>query len=312
MMEIFKKLQSIAQSDLNILLVGETGTGKDFLARMVHLSSKRKGAFVAVNCAAVPPDLVEAELFGIGEKVATNVNQRKGKIAAAADGTLFLDELAAFPHSLQPKVLRSIEDKSVSPVGENRSIPVDFRLISATNENPQELMENGRLREDLYHRLSTVEFYIPPLRERKEDLEVLIPAILKNIAEKENKRISAMSKRLFALLLEYSYPGNLRELTNILKAIVAFAHSGELLDIHLLPEKLVGRKGSDLTEFVESRLQEGNLDLRNTVDEFTKNFIVRALRRNGGNVTTAAKQLKITAFGLRKMMKRLGIPKETV
>lgn len=312
MMEIYQKLQSISDGDLNILFVGETGTGKDFLARMVHLSSKRTGPFVAVNCAAIPSELVEAELFGIGEKVATNVSQRKGKFAAAAGGTLFLDELGAFPFPLQAKILRAIEEKMVSPVGETRAIPVDFRLISATNENPEDLIRTGRLREDLYHRLSAVEFYIPPLRDRKDDLEILIPAILRTIAEKENKRLSAMSKRLFALLLDYSYPGNLRELTNILKAIVAFAHSGEILDIHLIPEKLLGHRGNrDINEFVESRLREGELDLRNTVDEFTKNFILRALRINGGNVSNAARQLKVTTFGLRKMMKRLGISKET-
>ncbi len=311
MMEIYRKLQSIVDSDLNILFVGETGTGKDFLARMVHLSSKRSGPFVTVNCAAIPSELVEAEMFGIGEKVATNVRQRKGKIAAAEGGTLLLDELSAFPYELQAKILRAIEDKMIHPVGETRAIPVDFRLISATNEDPKDLIQTGRLRQDLYHRLAAVEFYIPPLRERKEDLEVLIPAILKSIAQKENKRLAAMSKRLFALLLNYSYPGNLRELMNILKAIVAFAHSGEILDIHLVPEKLLGGKGGgEISDFVESRLQEGDLDLRNTVDEFTRNFVVRALRIHGGNVPRAAKQLKVTTFGLRKMMKRLGIPKE--
>ena len=313
MMEIYRKLQPIAGSDLNILFVGETGTGKDFLARMVHLSSRRSGRFVPVNCAAIPSELVEAEMFGIGEKVATNVSQRKGKIAAAEGGTLYLDELSAFPFGLQAKILRAIEEKMIQPVGETRAIPVDFRLISATNEEPKELIRTGRLRQDLYHRLAAVEFYIPPLRERKEDLEVLIPALFKSIAEKEDKRLSAMSKRLFALLLNYSYPGNLRELRNILKAIVAFAHSGEILDIHLVPEKLLGGKGGGaIDDFVESRLQEGDLDLRNTVDEFTRNFVLHALRIHGGNVSKAAKQLKVTTFGLRKMMKRLDISKDTV
>ena len=311
MMEIYRKLHSIAHSDLNILFVGETGTGKDLLAKTVHLSSKRTGPFIAVNCAAIPAELVEAELFGIGEKVATNVGQRKGKIAAAERGTLFLDELGAFAFGLQAKILQAIEEKTVSPVGENRAIPVDFRLLSATNEDPQELIATGRLREDLYHRLSAVELHIPPLRERKEDLELLIPALLQQISEKENKRLSAMSKRLFALLLNYSYPGNLRELTNILKAMVVLAHPGEMLDIHLVPEKLFGfdvRHGID--ELVENSLQERNLDLRNTVDEFTRKLILRALNLHGGNIPNAAAQLKVTTFGLRKMMKRLNISRQ--
>ncbi len=311
MMEIYFKLQSVARTDMNILFVGETGSGKDYLARMVHLSSGRSGAFVPVNCAAIPSELVEAEMFGIGDKVATNVSQRKGKIAAADGGTLFLDELSAFPVGLQAKILRAIEEKRIELVGETRSTPVDFRLISATNEDPKELIRAGRLRQDLYYRLSSVEFYIPPLRERKEDLEVLIPAALKQIAEKENKRITSISKRLFALLLNYSYPGNVRELMNILKAIVAFAHSGEILDIHLVPEKLLGGNAAgEISDFAESRLRQGDLDLRNTVDEFTRSFVVRALRIHGGNVPRAAKQLKVTTFGLRKMMKRLGISKE--
>lgn len=311
MMDIYRKLHSIASGNLSILFVGETGTGKDFLARMVHLSSKQaSGPFVAVNCAAIPSELVEAELFGIGEKVATNVSQRKGKMAAAEGGTLFLDELGAFPFPLQSKILRAVEERAVTAVGETRSVPVHFRLLSATNEDPQELIRAGRLREDLYHRVAGVEILVPPLRERKEDLEILIPALLRHISAKENKRLSAMSKRLFALLLDYSYPGNLRELLNILKAMVALSHPGEFLDVHLVPEKLFGfnlQRGID--DVVENSLDAGDFDLRNTVDEFTRQLILRSLKLHDGNIPQAAAHLKVTSFGLRKMMKRLGIAK---
>ncbi len=304
MMEIYKKLHSIADSDLNILFVGETGTGKDFLSRMVHLSSKKaSGPFIAVNCAALPSELFEAELFGIGDRVATNVSQRKGKIVAAEGGTLFLDELGSFPIGLQAKILRAIEEKIITPVGENKQLPVNFRVVSATNEDPQELIRTGKLREDLYHRLATAEIHVPSLRERKEDLEILIPALLHQISAKEDKKLSGITKRLLVMLIHYSYPGNLRELMNILKAMVALSHPGEVLDIHLVPEKLLS-PGS------EDNINEGhfdNVDLKTSVDEFTKKLIVRALKKNHGNIPKAAAQLKITAFGLRKAMKRLGI-----
>ncbi|HSE43049.1 MAG TPA: sigma-54-dependent Fis family transcriptional regulator, partial [Acidobacteriota bacterium] len=167
MLEIYRRIDSVCESDANVLLVGETGTGKEVLAKMLHLSSKRvSGPFVAINCAAIPADLAESELFGIGEKVATNVNQRKGKMAAADNGTLFLDELSSFPFDLQAKILRAVEERSVTPIGENKPISVNFRLISATNLSPSELIRTHNLREDLYHRLSTVEIHIPPLRER--------------------------------------------------------------------------------------------------------------------------------------------------
>jgi len=303
MMEIYKKLHSISDSTLNILFLGETGTGKDFLSRMVHLSSRRAGApFVAVNCAALPSELFEAELFGIGDRVATNVSQRKGKIAAAEGGTLFLDELGSFPIGLQAKILRAIEDKTITPLGENKQFPVDFRVVSATNEDPQELIRTGKLREDLYHRLAAAEIQVPPLRERKEDLEILIPALLHQISVKENKKLSGITKRLMVLLINYSYPGNIRELMNILKAMVALSHPGEVLDIHLVPEKLL----SDGYDRPEPNDDE-NSDLRTSVDEFTRKLILRALKRNDGNIGKAAAQLKMTTFGLRKAMKRLGI-----
>jgi len=312
MMEIYRKIHSIADSDLNVLFVGETGTGKDFLANTIHLSSKRAaGPFVAVNCAAMPAELVEAELFGIGEKVATNVSQRKGKIAAAEGGTLFLDELSAFPFALQAKILRAVEEKAVCPVGSNRTLSVNFRLLSATNEEPQDLIKTGRLREDLYHRLATVELHIPPLRERKEDLEVLIPALLQQISASENKHMTSMSKRLFALLLNHSYSGNLRELINILKAMVTLAHSGEILDIHLLPQRLLGSPPkAGIEDVVQNQLESGNLDLRITVDEFTRKVIVASLNLCDGSIPAAAARLKVTTYGLRKMMKRLGIPRQ--
>jgi transcriptional regulator with PAS, ATPase and Fis domain len=308
MMDVLQKIDSICDSDASVLLFGETGTGKEMMARTLHLSSKRAaGPFVAINCAAIPEDLAETELFGIGEKVATNVSQRKGKIASADKGTLFLDELSAFPYDLQAKVLRALQEKSITPIGENRPISVDFRLVSATNQDPEELIEGQKLRQDLYHRLATIEIDLPPLRKRKEDLEILIPALLYQISKNENKQLAGISKRLMAILVNYEYPGNIRELTNILRSMVALAHPGEILDIHLIPEKVLDVRNIGGAQFFQEKSKP--YDLHETVQNVTKDLIVQALAQNNGNIKKTADYLKVTTFGLRKTMKRLGIRK---
>jgi transcriptional regulator with PAS, ATPase and Fis domain len=311
MTEVYQKVHSICKTDVNVMLIGETGSGKEMIASMIHLSSNRSnGPFVAINCAAIPEDLAETELFGIGEKVATNVSQRKGKMATADKGTLFLDELSAFPYSLQAKILRAVQDKSVTPIGENKCISVDFRLISATNQEPSELIRDQKLREDLYHRLATVEIVLPPLRERKEDLEILIPALLHQITKKDNKRLAGISKKLMKSLMEYSYPGNIRELINILRSMVALAHPGEILDVHLIPEKILHpQSAEDSGLLVQSSFGQKPYDLRKMLQDITRQLIVQALSLNHGNIKKAAAHVKITQFGFRKMMKRLGIEK---
>lgn len=306
MMNIYQQIHSLADSDVHVLFIGETGTGKEMFARMLHASSKRcAGPFIAVNCAAIPSELLEAELFGIGEKVATDVTARKGKMELADDGTLFLDELGAFPVTLQAKVLRALEEKIITRVGEHRGNAIDFRLICAMNEDPKELIQSGKLREDLYHRVATVEILIPPLRERMEDIPQLIVGVLQQISKREHKSVGGISKRLFTALQAYSYPGNVRELVNLLSSIVALAHPGEILDVHLAPGRLL-QEGAKLPP--DRIFDEDSLDLRQRVDEISKKLITRALNLNNWNMTAAARSLHVTRFGLRKMMKRLGIP----
>ena len=310
MMDIYQKLHSIVDSDISVLLTGETGTGKEMFARMLHLSGKRsQGPFVAVNCAAIPADLLEAELFGIGEKVATGVSQRTGKIPTADKGTLFLDELSAFPLELQAKILRAIEERSVTPVGKHVPIPVDFRLVCATNEEPRELMRSGRLREDLYHRIATLEVSIPPLRERKEDLPSMIVGLLQQICSRQDKTLAGISRNLLLVLTSYSYPGNVRELINLLSAMTALAHPGEMLDVHLAPGKLLqAGYGTGMPDLEPDSEDEDHVDLRSKLDETSRKWILRALKKHDGKIGPAAKSLGVTSFGLRKMMKRLGIP----
>jgi transcriptional regulator with PAS, ATPase and Fis domain len=309
MLKICERLHSLVDSDVNILFVGETGTGKEMFARLLHLSGKRASRpFIAVNCAAIPSDLIEAELFGIGEKVATDVKERKGKFLAADGGTLFLDELEAFPMNLQAKVLRAVEEKACTPVGETNPVRCDFRLLSATNEEPNELIRSNRFREDLYHRLATVEVRLPSLKERKEDLTELILGMLSRIAAQESKRFAGVSQRLMALLLNYPYPGNLRELNNILRAMVALGHNGEMLDVHLIPEKLFQQKtGDTLDDMIQENLQKNSFDFKELSEQMDRKVIQSILDRHQGNVKKAAEQMNISEFGLRKKMRRLGI-----
>lgn len=308
-LKICERLHTLVDSDVNIMFVGETGTGKEMFARLLHISGKRVNRpFIAVNCAAIPSDLIEAELFGIGEKVATDVSQRKGKFSAADGGTLFLDELEAFPIHLQAKVLRAVEEKACTPVGETHPVRCDFRLLSATNEDPAELIESNRFREDLYHRLATVEVRLPSLQERKEDLQELILGMLSKISIQEGKRFAGVSQRLMTLLLNYSYPGNLRELNNILRAMVALGHNGEMLDVHLIPEKLFQQKtGDTLDEMIQENLQKNSFDFRELSEQMDRKVIQSILDRHQGNVKKAADQMNISEFGLRKKMSRLGI-----
>lgn len=307
--DIYQKIYSLSNSDVSVLLLGETGAGKEGIAKILHLSGKRReGPFVAVNCAAIPSELVESELFGIREGVATSVTQRKGKMILADKGTLFLDELSACPLEFQAKLLRAVEEKLVYPIGEHNPVKVDFRLISATNVRPSELILSGKLREDLYHRVASVEIQIPALRDRKEDIKPMVRGLLQQMVKKENKTIAGISRKLMSALVNYSYPGNVRELVNILNSMVALAHQGEILDVHLAPEKLLQGRSLEIEESPRKEPAPESIDLHHALNETSRDLILRALQSQDGNIAKAAKYLNVTGYGLRKMMKRLGIP----
>lgn len=303
MQELYRKLHSLAAGDLNVLFIGETGSGKEMLAHTLHLSGARaSGPFVAVNCAAIPGELAESELFGIGEKVATNVNRRIGKLELAHGGTLLLDELSSFAMSLQAKILRALEEKVVYPVGENRPHPADFRVLATSNEDPHTLIETGRLREDLYHRVANVELPVPPLRERLQDLQGLLIGLIGQTVAREGKPVPGVQRAVLEKLRQYSYPGNVRELANIVRSMVALANPGEILHEALLPEKV--------RRSVVSELNANTLPMQDRLDEQARGMVLEALEANEGNITRAAQALGVTSRGLRKMMQRLEVARK--
>ena len=311
MLEVYRTLHTIAGSDVNVLFIGETGSGKEMLAQTLHLSSPRsKGPFVAVNCAAIPADLAESELFGIGEKVATNVNRRTGKMELAHRGSLLLDELSSFPVSLQAKILRVVEEKMVCPVGETKFHPADFRLLATSNEEPGDLIETGRLREDLYHRIATVEVHVPPLRKRVEDIQPLVLGLIAQRSAIENKPVPGIRRPVLDFLLKYSYPGNVRELANIVKSMMALANPGEVLDATLLPEK-VRSEEAHFEDGSESLISSHPHKLQSRLDDVTRDIVRQTLELKGGNITQAAQHLGVTPRGLRKMMQRLGLTRSS-
>jgi len=309
MLDVYQKLNAIVQSDAAVLLTGETGVGKEMFAHTIHLSGKRsQGSFIALNCAAVPEQMAEAELFGVGKRVATEVDERKGKMVEANEGTLFLDEVEAIPQALQSKLLRALEEKKVYPLGITKAVKTDFRLVAATNAAPETLLKKEVLRQDLFHRIATLELFIPPLRERRDDIEPLTKAFLEKLCGQENKAIAGIGKEALRLLSEYGYPGNIRELLNILRAMVVLAHPGEILNENHLPQKVVAG-GSDLRigGIGDQGMRAEGHRYHATLEKVSEQLIVRALNKNGGNIRKAAEFLGLSEYGLSKAMKRLGI-----
>ncbi len=241
MNEVFKIIERVKDLDINVLVTGESGTGKELIARAIHNSSKRiSGSLEIINCAAIPYNLLESELFGYEKGAFTGANQRyKGKFELAHKGTIFLDEIGEMDIQLQAKLLRVIQEKTITPLGSEKSIPVDFRLIAATNKNLSDEVKKGKFREDLFFRLNVISINTPPLRERREDIPALTRYFMKKYSENFNKEVSGISKSAIAVLEKHNYPGNVRELENIIERAVALTN-GDIIDISDLPREILG------------------------------------------------------------------------
>jgi len=302
MRSFYGQLRPLVQGDLPVLLLGETGVGKEFLARTLHDSSpRRKGPFVAINCAAIPADLLEAEMFGIGKGIATGVAERRGKFQMAEAGTLLLDEIGDMPLELQAKLLRALQEKEVQPVG-GAPVPVDIRIIAATNSDLHRRMEEGRFRRDLYFRVAGFALHVPPLRERREDVPVLVESFLRAFTRDTGKAVRGITVKALRALTEYAWPGNVRELEHEVRRLVYLCPEGQAIDSTMVSLPILAEPpegGSDPALDA--------LELARNVQALERRLIREALAKAGGNRTQAAKLLRISRNGLAIKMEKLGL-----
>ncbi len=310
MTTLYRQIHSVAQGPISVLLHGETGVGKEMIARILHLSSpRRESSFLALNCSAIPSDLLEAELFGIGKAVATGVDPRPGLILSAAGGTLLLDEIGEMPLALQAKLLRVLQEKEIQPVG-GRARKIDVRFVSATNADLKQAMDAGRFREDLYYRLAGDVLEVPPLRDCRDDIPALAGHFLEKFSHEIDVRPRGLSIETMRRLTSYEWPGNVRELENEIRRLVYRSADGQIIDSSLLsgsirPPRHISGDVSDPGELAKS--EPGALALAVRVREFEAEVITEALRQCGGNQTRAAELLEMSRNGLLKKMKRLGV-----
>jgi two-component system, NtrC family, response regulator len=292
--EVFTAVRKVASASAPVLILGESGTGKELVARAIHhLSARHRGPFVAINCGAIPDNLLESELFGHEKGAFTGAHvQRKGRIETAQGGTLFLDEIGDLSLLLQVKLLRFLQERRLERLGGREEIPVDVRVLAATNANLKEAMRDGRFREDLYYRLGVVNIALPPLRERGEDVIVLATAFLERYAAEAGRRISGFNPHALAALQAHAWPGNVRELENRVKRAVVMAEGARVTP-------------ADLE--LDEPLRAESRPLRDVRAELERETIQRALTRNKGNVSRTAAELGVSRPTLYGLMEKLGI-----
>lgn len=303
-LEIHRQLRHLIRGSLPVLITGETGVGKEHIARILHASSdRRRGPFVAVNCAAIASELMEAELFGIEKGVATGVTQREGKFRLAHGGMIFLDEIGDMPAHLQSKVLRALQDQMIWPVGGRQAIPVDVRVVSSTNRDLAQIMRDGVFRPDLYYRIAGYVLRIPPLRERKEDIPLLAGQFMERFAREAEKSVRGLSVKALESLCKAPWPGNIRELENEVRRLVYVCPDGQPITSAMISPAVVAASAPSPARSAGA----ANQDLVGKLEEIERQAITAALAETRGNRSRAAKLLGITRNGLARRMKRLGM-----
>ncbi len=304
MQDLFTIITKSASSSANVLIIGESGTGKELVAKAVHNMSQRKdNHFVAVNCAAIPEGLLESELFGYMKGAFTGASSNKqGLFELANDGTLFLDEIGEMPHSLQAKLLRVLEGGTFRRVGGVSDITVDVRLVAATNKNLSDLIENNQFREDLYFRLNVLSLKIPPVRDRRDDIPLLVNHFLEKYAG-ENKKFS---KDAMTMLQNYRWKGNVRELENIIERVLLLSE-GDVMDVESLPEEIRSGPASEKVS-----ISSGGIDMEAIMSDTEKAYLLKALEKTNGVKTEAARLLNLTFRSFRHKLKKYGIDKKII
>lgn len=297
MLQIFEVIRATALSEASVLIEGESGTGKELIAEAFHLQSTRaKQPFTRINCAAIPRDLIESELFGYKKGSFTGADRdKRGLIEITQGGTLLLDEIAEMPAHLQTKLLRVLQEHKLRRLGDEQEMEVDFRLVSSTNRNTLQAVEEGLLRKDLYFRISTIKLEVPPLRDRPDDLALLVERFLIRYSEKYKKPVSSVSPQVFALLVRYNWPGNVRELESVIERAVLFCQ-GEQLVPENLPLHLQGAQSSQFHCVIPPFM---------TLEEIEQEAIKQTLERTGGNVKKTAQILDLHRPTLYRKLKRM-------
>src|SRR5256886_2182665 len=306
MQTIYETIESVAKSDANVLIVGESGTGKELIANAIHYNSLRsKKPFIKVNCAALPKELIESELFGHTKGAFTGAHaDKEGLVQHAAGGSLMLDEIAEMPVELQPKLLRVLQERSYRKIGSEKTYAVDFRLICSTNRLPADAIRDGLLRDDLFYRISTITIHVPPLRERAEDIQLLTEHFLKMYSQKYDRPITGVSQAAYQRLFAHAWPGNVRELQNVLERAVLLA-KGERVE----PIDLPFDNGS---ANAASPALSWDVPPNMTLEDIEKFVIERTLQRTGGNKQKAANMLGIYRPRLYSKIKKYKIGLEAV
>jgi len=312
MKKIYDVIEKVADTPSTVLIMGESGTGKELIAAALHYnSSRRNRPFIKINCAAIPRELMESELFGYEKGAFTGaVGSKPGRFELADTGTLFLDEIAEVPVDMQVKLMRAIQESEFEHVGGVQTIRVNVRLVVATNRDLQKEVEEKRFREDLYYRLNVVLIHLPPLRDRKEDIPLLVNHFIDKFNTKLDRKVEKLSAEALNLVVNYHWPGNIRELENVIERSILFSEGPEI-GADILPDQLVERSSS-IPSAVTMDADASMKDIvKQATAELERDLIIKALEETKGNVTRAAKRLKISRKSLQNKMKEFGLRETT-
>ena len=306
MQEVFKLVSKILNNDITVLIHGESGTGKELVARAIHYNGKRQeNSFVVVNCASIPRELLESELFGHEKGSFTGAHQRKiGKFEAADGGTLFLDEIGEMEMSLQAKILRVIQQKEFERIGGNTTIKTDVRILSATNRDLNQMVEDNEFRDDLFYRLNSFPIVVPPLRTRRGDIVILINHFIEKFNDKLGTNIKGVTKKALKILYDHNWPGNIREIENTIERCVILTDKSEI-DVDVLPEQILSPIESVTLDKNQQMFTEHSSII--PFETLKREAIKHALERTNGNVVEAAKKLKIGRATLYRLMEKYEI-----
>jgi len=309
MRDVFDLIHRLCKVDTTVLIRGENGTGKELVARAIHFNSPRKsGSMIAINCGAIPENLMESELFGHEKGSFTGAHERKiGKFQLANNGTIFLDEVAELKPEMQVRLLRVLQERKFMPVGSNREVKTDARIIAATNRNLEKMIEEGTFREDLFYRLNVMPIFLPPLRERTDDIGELSQYFMKRFTRGHNRQITTINEDAMHVLKQYRWPGNIRELENVIERAFIVENS-DRITLSSLPENVINKAKENMAPIQSAQISaQGVLDYDAFKEQAEKEFIVSALRANKGRINKTVAEANIPKNTLLRKIKRYEI-----